>query len=417
MNIDLPDWSEPLFSHHRYKSLRGGRGGGKSWVAAQALLLQAAERPLRVLCARELQVSIQDSVHKLLAERIDAMGLSSFYDVQQAGIRGRNGAEFLFSGVRSNVTKIKSMEGIDRLWLEEAQSVSEASWSVLIPTIRKEGSEIWLTWNPDLDTDATWKRFIVLPPPDCLSIEVGWADNKWLSPELLAEKNYAYKIDAESASHVWGGQTRRNSQACVLRGRYTVESFTPGAEWNGPYLGLDFGYSVDPSALVKCWINERKLYIEHEAYGVGVDIDDLPALLDRVPTAKEHTIRADNSRPETIAHLRRHGYPRVLPCVKGQGSVEDGVEHLRSYEQIVIHPRCTHFVDEARLWSWKVDRLSGDIMPVLASGWDHLMDATRYALEPIIRAGKPRKPTPKEPWKPHDYNVKPKIRENAWKGV
>jgi phage terminase large subunit len=151
-NVELPRWAKPLWEHHRYKSLRGGRGGGKSWVAAQALLLQAADKPLRVLCARELQISIQDSVHKLLSERIEAMGLSRFYEVQQSLIRGKNGSEFLFSGVRSNVTKIKSMEGVDRVWLEEAQACSEASWSVLIPTVRKEGSEI------SLRTKTPWLR-------------------------------------------------------------------------------------------------------------------------------------------------------------------------------------------------------------------------------------------------------------------
>jgi phage terminase large subunit len=202
----------------------------------------------------------------------------------------------------------------------------------------------------------------------------------------------------------------------VLRGRYRVESFEPGEDWHGPYLGADWGFATDPTALVKCWINGRTLYVEHEAYGVGIDIEDTPALFDKVPGARDHMIRADSSRPETISHMRRHGYSRMLGAVKGQGSVEDGVEHLRSYEAIVIHPRCTHAAEEARLWSYKVDKLTGDVLPVLSPKHDHIMDAIRYALEPIIRSGKPIPVPVKPPTKMHDYDRGEK-REKTWKVV
>lgn len=387
-----------LFRPARYKVAHGGRGGAKSWAFARALLIKGAQAPVRVLCARELQVSIADSVYKLLKEQIEELGLQAYYEVQKSGIYGSNGTEFIFAGIRSNVTKIKSMEGVDVAWVEEAQSISAASWDVLIPTIRKPGSEIWVSFNPDLDRDPTYKRFVLNPPPGAVVVEVSWADNPWLPEPLRIEKDYLYRTDPEAAAHVWGGKTRRNSNAQVLRGRYRIEAFEPGEGWDGPYYGADWGFGVDPTALVRCWVFGRTLYIEYEAYGVGVEVDHTPRLFDQVPGAREHVIRADNARPETISYMQRHGYPRMLAAEKGPGSVEDGVEHLRSYEAIVIHPRCTHAADEARLWSYKVDKLTGDVLPVLVDRNNHIMDALRYALEPIIKA------------KAHEYDYTPAVQ-------
>ena len=393
--IELPPWSAPLLEPHRYKSLRGGRGGAKSWTVAQLLLLLGVDRPLRVLCARQLQNSIKDSVHRLLCDQIARHRLP--YEITRDEIRGtRAPSLFLFEGIKHNVTKIKSMEGVDVCWVEEAQSVSEDSWQILIPTIRKAGSEIWLTWNPDQDSDPTYRRFVTNPPPDCLGIEVNWDQNPWISPALLAEKDYDYRVDPEAAAHVWGGKTRRLTNAQVLRGRYAVEPFEPQPGWDGPYYGADWGFAADPTALVRCWVHvpvtkpgEVKrgpvLYVEYEAYGVGIDTVNLPELFDRIPGAREHAIRADSARPETISHMQHSGYPRMVGATKGPGSVEDGVEHLRSYERILIHPRCTHAAEEARLWSFKVDRLTGDVLPQLVDKHDHCWDAIRYALEPLIK--------------------------------
>ena len=387
----------------RYKAAYGGRGAAKSWGFASELVVKAAAAPLRVLCTRELQKTIKDSVHKLLKERIEALGAGPLYEVQANTIIGRNGSEFIFTGLRSNADQIKSLEGVDICWVEEAQTVSEDSWAVLIPTIRKEGSEIWASFNPREDTDPTYQRFVVNPPPNARVVKIGWIDNPWLPDVLRAEKDYLYSKDPDAAEHVWGGGTLKATDAQVLRGRYVVESFEPAADWYGPYLGADWGFAVDPTTLIRCWVKDRVLYIEYEAYGVGVDLDDTPALFDTVPDARKHTIRADSSRPETISHMRRKGFPRIVGVVKGKGSVEDGVEHLRSYEKIVIHPRCVHAAEEARLWSYKVDKLSGDVLPALLDKHDHCWDATRYALEPIISAGRPRKTAPGVKPKPRDY--------------
>ncbi len=387
MKAEFPEKLGFLFSPVRYKVAHGGRGGAKSWGFARALLIEGMKRPLRVLCAREFQVSITDSVHRLLADQIADMKLGGFYSIQKASIQGRNGTVFLFSGIRTNITKIKSMEGVDIAWVEEAEKVSEESWNVLIPTIRKTGSEIWVSFNPNEDSDPTYKRFVMEPPPGAEVVEIGWQDNPWFPEELRREKDYLYSIDPEAADHVWGGKTRNMTDAQVLRGRYVVEPFAVQPEWAGPYLGADFGFAADPSTLVLCWVDDvnRRLYIEHEAYGVGIEVDHLPALFDAVPNARSYASRADNSRPETISYLQRHGYSRMVSCSKGAGSVEDGVEHLRSYSRIVIHSRCTHTAEEARLWSFKTDRLSGDVLPELVDKHNHCWDAIRYALEPISR--------------------------------
>jgi phage terminase large subunit len=381
--LEFPAKLRPLFAPARYKVPYGGRGGAKSWGVARVLLLLGTQRPLRVLCARELQVSIADSVHRLLDDQVTRTGLGAFYDVQKQTIIGANGTQFLFSGIRNNVTKIKSMEGIDIAWVEEAEKVSDNSWQVLIPTIRKPGSEIWVTFNPDEETDPTYQRFVVNPPDDAVVIPISWRDNPWFPEELRREKDYLARVDPDAYMHVWEGHCRQHSDAQVLRGKWRVEAFEPGADWNGPYFGADWGFSVDPTALVKLWIRGRELMVEHEAYGVGIEIDALPAKFDTVPGVRQHVIRADSARPETISYMARQGF-RIQAAQKWQGSVEDGIAHLRGYESIVIHPRCVHAIQEARLWSYKKDRLTGDVLPQLIEKHDHIWDAVRYGIEPMI---------------------------------
>ena len=211
----FPKKLQGLFRPHRYKVLHGGRGGAKSWGAARALLIKGATEKLRVLCAREFQNSIKDSVHKLLSDQIDGMGLAGFYDIQQTVIRGRNGTEFSFEGLRHNVTKIKSLEGVDIAWVEEAQTVSKTSWDTLIPTIRKEGSEIWVTFNPELDTDETYKRFVFNPPPDAFVERVNWQDNPWFPDVLRQEKDLLRERDPDAYLTIWEGRCRQTLEGAI----------------------------------------------------------------------------------------------------------------------------------------------------------------------------------------------------------
>lgn len=207
VKAQFPDTLQFLFSPCRYKVAHGGRGGAKSWGFARALLILGANKPLRVLCARELQNSISESVHQLLAQQIQALGLSSFYVVQNSSISGANGTEFLYSGVKNNVNKIKSMEGIDVCWLEEAELVSELSWQTIIPTIRKSGSEIWVSFNPRYKSDATSQMFIEKPRPDAKIVKIGWQQNPWFPQELEKERLHAQATMSESDYlHIWEGQ-------------------------------------------------------------------------------------------------------------------------------------------------------------------------------------------------------------------
>lgn len=370
----------------RYKVMRGGRAGLKTWGFARAALCLASARRVRFLCARELQSSIEESVHHTLTEQIDALNLTHYFDVQKRAIENRfTGAEFIFRGIRDNPRKIKSTEGIDVAWVEEAEKVSDDSWQILIPTIRKPGSEIWVGFNPDLETDPTSQRFIENPPPGARIIETNWRDNPWMSLELQAEKDYLARVDPDAYAHVWEGGYRRNSEAQIFKGKYVVDSFEPAPYWNGPYQGADWGFSTDPSAFVRMWIFERRLFIEYEAWGLGVDIDATPALFDAIPGANEYVTRGDCARPETISYLQRHGYPRLEACSKWEGCVEDGIAFLRQFEEIVIHPRCEHTIQEARLYSYKVDRLTGDVLPDVVDKHNHCWDAARYGLEPLIK--------------------------------
>lgn len=213
--VKFPAKLRCLFKPARYKVLHGGRGGAKSWGAARALLLQGAQRPLRVLCAREFQSSISDSVHKLLSDQISALGLDAFYTIEKAAIYGRNGTEFSFAGIKHNVGRIKSYEGVDIVWVEEAQNVSKHSWETLIPTIRKDGSEIWVTLNPELDTDETYKRFIASPPPGAIVQRVTYADNPWFPPELEKERLHLKARDPDAYLTVWEGHCRHTLDGAI----------------------------------------------------------------------------------------------------------------------------------------------------------------------------------------------------------
>ena len=206
--LELPDYAQALFEPKRYKVLYGGRGGGKSWAVARSLLIQAAQQPLRVLCAREVQKSIRDSVHRLLSDQIAAMGLGHFFEVLETEIRGKNGSMFLFSGLlQHTIDSIKSFEGVDRVWVEEAHGVSKKSWDVLIPTIRRPGSEIWATFNPQLDTDEVYSRFVAAESADCVRIPVSYGENPWFPQVLEDERQKAQRtMKPAEYAHIWEGK-------------------------------------------------------------------------------------------------------------------------------------------------------------------------------------------------------------------
>jgi phage terminase large subunit len=385
-----PDKFEPLFWPKRYKVFYGGRGSGKSTTFARLLLGRAYGTKMRIACFRELQTSIKDSVHLLLRDQIDALGLNDAFEVTQASIRSlATGSEFLFKGLRSNISEIKSMEGIDIAWVEEAQLVSKDSWEILIPTIRKEGSEIWVSFNPIEDTDPTYQRFIVNPPPDSYVIKVGWQDNDFFPKTLNEERLYMLRTDPEAYEHVWEGSCRVMSEAVIFRGHYIIDSFEMPAYPNEVRLfhGADWGFANDPTVLVRCWTTgeapNEELWIDQEAYAVGCEIDKTPALFDQIPTAREWPIKGDCARPETISYVRRQGF-NVEAAEKWPGCVADRIAHLKGFKQIHIHQRCKELQTEARLYSYKRDRVTGEVLPMIVDKHNHCWDAVGYALDQYI---------------------------------
>jgi phage terminase large subunit len=214
-DAEFPDKLACLFEPARYKVLYGGRGGAKSWGVARALLILGASKRLRVLCAREIQKSMKDSVHKLLSDQIGALGLAGQYQVFNDEIRGRNGTEIVFAGLRHNVDSIKSKEGIDIVWVEEAQIVSKASWDKLIPTIRKDGSEIWVTFNPELESDDTYQRFVAKPPPGAVVVKIDWRDNPWFPAVLDAERRALMEKNHDDYLTVWEGHCKQTLDGAI----------------------------------------------------------------------------------------------------------------------------------------------------------------------------------------------------------
>lgn len=384
----MPPWCGPLLKPHRYKALWGGRGGAKSYGICDALLILSTLKPLRILCAREFQNSMRDSSHQLLKNRIEALGLGEFFNVQRDRIIGGNGSEFLFKGLRMNFETIKSIANIDICWVEEAQSISSESWETLKPTIRADGSEIWVSFNPARATDPVYQDFIIKPDHGASYIkQVNWRDNPYFPDVLNDERLRMLARDPDAYQHIWEGGLWAKSDAQVFNGKWVVDAFIPGEDWAGPYLGADFGFAADPTTLVKCWIFDERLWIEYESHAQHLELDHTAARWrEDVPDCERYVIRGDNARPESISYLKRHGVPRITACEKGKGSVEDGISHMRSFKRIVIHPRCEKTAEEFLLYSYKIDRYSGDVLPVLAPGFDHVIDAIRYALFPVMKA-------------------------------
>lgn len=354
------------------------------------MITTALRRPgLRAVCIREVQKSLEQSVKRLLEDKIEALGLGAFFDVGKVEIKTPGGGLIIFQGMQNHTAdSIKSLEGYDIAWAEEAQSLSQRSLDLLRPTIRKPGSELWFSWNPNKPTDPVDRLLRgEVPMPGAIVVEANWSENPWFPDVLRGEKDWDFRRDPDKYAHIWAGGYQTNSEARVFRNWRVDEFDTPdGAAF---YHGADWGFSVDPTVLVRCFVDGRTLYVDREVYRVGCEIDQTPALFDTLDpatpgSARNWRIRADSARPETISYMRRHGYPRIEPAVKGPSSVMDGIEFLKSYD-IVVHPRCRHTADELTHYSFKTDPLSGDVLPVLEDKKNHVIDALRYAVESIRR--------------------------------
>jgi len=380
LDIPTPRVFKPLLNPARYKGAYGGRGSGKSHFFAQLAIEESIRRKTDIVCVRENQKSLDQSVKKLLESKISDMNVGAHFEVQDAKIKSKNGGIIIFQGMQNHTAEsIKSLEGYNVAWVEEAQSLTQKSLDLLRPTIRMPESELWFSWNPNFATDPIDVLLrSEITPTGAVVVEVNYRDNPWFPDVLQKEMEYDRSRDPDKYAHVWLGEYQRNSESRVFR-NWKVEEFDakPGTVFR---LGADWGFSVDPSVLVRCYIDGNRLYVDWEAYQVGCEIVNLPDLFMSIPEAEKWPITADSARPETISHMKKHGFPRILPAIKGAKSLEDGIEFLKSYD-IIVHPRCQHVIDELTMYSYKTDPLTNQVLPQLADKDNHCIDALRYACE------------------------------------
>lgn len=388
----------------RYFAYHGGRGSAKSHSVASHLVLTGVKRPLRWLCAREIQKSLTMSSMQVLKDKIVAHGLENAYTATRDGIFGPNGTQFLFAGLRTNPDSVKSMEGLDGAWIEEADRCSQTSLELLTPTIRKDGSQVIFTFNRRNVTDPVDKMFIGgRPPPKSVVKQVNWKDNPFFPSVLYDEMMWLKSRDRDKWLHVWEGNPLSRSEVRVFNNWEIddLDAVIPKgavARW-----GADWGFAIDPTVLVKMYRWGRTLYIAREAYKVKCEIEETPALFagsdwfdpprwenrfnhPGVDEVLSGQIVADSARPETISYMRARGF-NIKSAIKGARSVEEGVEFVKTLD-IVVHPSCTHVLDELALYGYKVDKITDAVLPQLADRDNHVIDAIRYALEGERRQAK-----------------------------
>jgi phage terminase large subunit len=385
--IDIPDILLPFIeSTDRFNVLYGGRGGAKSWTVAQILLIRASEKKLLILCTREVQNTIRDSVHKLLADTIDRLGLTPYYWIGKDTIIGKNGSKFIFRGLRHNISEIKSTEGVDICWTEEAQNVSRDSWDVLIPTIRKENSQFFICFNPDDPEAPVYQDFVINGMHGSRVVKINWDQNAMFPDVLKKQLEWDKKYNYEKYLHVWEGNVKSISDSCIFKGKFTIQDFEPPVDKEGNpiqlhyYYGADWGFSEDPTCLVRSYEYDECLWIDYEAYGVGVELDEIEQLFDSIPGSRDNQIIGDNQRPDTISYLRRKGFA-IKSSRKGRNSIKDGIEHLKNYKKIIIHPRCKNTKYEFENYSYKQNPATGEILPIILDKDNHIIDSLRYSHE------------------------------------
>lgn len=404
LELLTPHWFEDYLHAARYKGLHGGRGSAKSHQFAELAVEEAiCISDYRLVCIREVQKSLKHSVKALLEHKIAKFRAAANFTIRDTHIETRRGGLIIFQGMQNHTAdSIKSLEGFDRAWVEEAQTLSQTSWDLLRPTIRKPGSEIWASWNPRLPTEPVDKFFRTMGedrPGKVLCKQINYLDNPFFPEELRLEMEYDKRRDPDKYTHVWMGGYQRNSEAMVFRpkrddgtGCWRVGEegeFTDKLIGHLPIAqGADWGFSTDPNVGVRCRIDgeNRKLYITNEVYGHAIAIEDTPAFFSQIPGFSEHRTIADCARPETIDHMNKHGHPLMMPAKKGKDSVIEGIEFIKSYD-VIIHPDCIHTVYEFQYYCYEIDKTTGLVTSKLAQTKNHVIDSVRYAVEDL------RKPT------------------------
>lgn len=393
----------PLLKKRPYRGAKGGRGSGKSHFFGEDLVLDMVSEHTRAVCAREVQNSIKDSSKQLIEDKIAALGLTRHFRITEREIIcPRTDSLCIFRGLQNHTARsIKSLEGFNRFWADEAQSLSARSLELTIPTFRDNSAVMDFSWNPESPRDPVDKMFLEnKDDPDFVLVEANYYDNPWFPDKLRKDMERDKRRDPDKYAHVWLGHYKQLSEARVFRNWSIYEFETPArVRW---YHGADWGFAVDPTVLTRCFVGKwvpgvgvvedtkgDTLFIDREVVQVGCEIDNTPALFDKLDPgrpgyAREWPIVADSARPETIAYMKRHGYPRIREAKKGAGSVEDGIEFLKNFD-IVVHPRCVHTIDELSTYAYKIDPKTGEVLPILSDKDNHVIDALRYAVEGMRR--------------------------------
>ncbi|QDP67040.1 MAG: putative terminase large subunit [Prokaryotic dsDNA virus sp.] len=389
LQIKTPRWALPLLqTNARYLGAKGGRASGKSHFFAECVVERLIMYPdSRIVCIREIQRSLKFSAKQLIEDKIQKMGVGHLFDIQATEIHRVDASGIIiFQGMQDHTAEsIKSLEGFDIAFCEEAQSLSSRSIELLDPTMRKDGAELWFSWNPRKEDDAVEQLFNNNSMANV--VHVNYTDNPFVPDAMLELAQAALERDPDRYNHVWLGDYESVSESQVFYSKWKVDEFEPTEAYDGPYLGVDFGFRPDPLVAVKCWVYDETLFVEKEAYGVGIEIDDTHNFITKfIPDFDRYISRADSAEPKTISYLQRHGFPRMEGVKKWPNSVNEGIRFIRGFKSVIIHPSCKGAIDDFRMYSHKIDKLSGDILPDVVDANNHAPDAIRYAIAPLIKA-------------------------------
>jgi len=390
MTINAPKKLIPAFDNlksclYDIIIMEGGRGGAKSEALSALGVLESFIDDGVILCCREIQKSIADSLYATIVSTIYKYELQSYFKIIQGEITNNlTGARFIFAGLKSNITSIKSINKLRVVLVDEAENVTDNSWSYLRPTPRYGQVRFYVVFNPRFEQDATWQQFIINKDDRTLHITINWHDNPWFPDALERQRQRDLKGDAGRYAWIWEGKFLQISDSSILAKKLKVLDFEITKEFGTPYIGIDWGFSVDPTAIIECYHYNDCLYITNAAAKVGLELDDTAKyLINNAPNVLKYTSRADSARPETISKVKKE-IPLITACNKWKGSVEDGVVFLQSFNAIYIHPNAEACYGELSAYSYKTDD-SGEPTTIIQDADNHYADALRYAIEPIIK--------------------------------
>jgi phage terminase large subunit len=391
------DWAKPAFtSTYRFLICCGGRATGRSTVISEKLVLDSFIKgnPQNIiLCARKFKDATDASQHAQIVKTINKLGLNNCFIVNRDTIVNKfTNTIFYFKGFKFNIENLKSMTDLFRVWIEESDSMTESEFMLIEPTVRAKANNAYsqaqmiFTFNPKYETDFVYKHFILNKPSNSLVLKANYLDNPYLDEYLLNSINYLKEYDYEKYEHIYLGGLRTVSESQIFKGKFVVRDFEEKPNMH-LFFGLDWGFSVDPLAAIRCYVDDDCLYITHEFVKLELALDYTGAFLEmHLPEYKKYgryIMRCDSADPVRIDYLNRHGYPAV-GARKPKGSVEAGIEYIKTFKKIYIHTRCSNTAQEFSRYSYEIDDRSEQITIKPEDKWNHCIDALRYALEDAI---------------------------------